>query len=78
MSVIFVDLTHAGELVGESEFDPEGVRQTLQEELPEDLGGYDVLAITTSTVADGSGRLLFVGAQDIEGHVAAVVRELFD
>lgn len=78
LSGIFVDLTHAGELVRESEFDPEGVRQTLQEELPKDLGGYDVLAITTSTVADGPGRLLFVGAHDIDGHVAAVVRQLFE
>jgi hypothetical protein len=77
-SLLVVDLTHAGELARECELDPDGVRETLQKELPDDLGGYDVVAVTTATVADGGGRLLFLAAHDQDGPVASVVRELYE
>lgn len=77
ISILFVDLSHAREIAQETEFDPTAFVRVLEENLPDDLGGYDALAVTTSAVADGEGRLLFVATQDQNDEAAILLRDLY-
>jgi hypothetical protein len=77
-SLLVVDLTHASELARECEANPDSVRETLAKGLPEDLGGYDAVAITTSVLGNGAERLLFVASDDAEGPIAAIIGEMYE
>lgn len=77
VSVLVVDLTRAREVAQEGEFDPTAIAELLSHYLPDDLGGYDAIAVTTSTVADGPGRLLFIASQDKDAGAASLLEELY-